>query len=246
MVLSMVLGGGGHVVSAIQAASYIGGAFLVGSVPFGLLIARAKGVDIRKHGSGNIGATNVGRVLGRRYFLLCFALDFLKGLVPTVATGAALGRLGELTMSTGEAAVWLGAMCGAVLGHIFCPWLGFKGGKGVATALGALMGVFPALTVPAVCIFIVWLLALWAWRYVSAASMLAGVTLPVFIAGTFYSAQRAGMIGLAPGQGWMEAAAPFVVVAAVLAALVVWTHRTNIKRLRGGSEPRIGERASPR
>ena len=151
-------------------------AFLAGSIPFGLLIARAKGVDIRKHGSGNIGATNVGRVLGRRYFFLCFALDLLKGLLPTLAMGAALGALGAFTMSMHDAAWWLGAAVASILGHVFCPWLGFKGGKGVATGLGALLGVFPLLSVAGGVATVVWILAMLLWRYVSLASIIAAIT----------------------------------------------------------------------
>src|SRR5947209_12133492 len=88
-------------------------AFLSGSIPFGLFIGRAKGIDIRKHGSGNIGATNVGRVLGARYFFLCFALDMFKGLLPTLAAEYVLGRLGRFSMPAADAWWWLAAMVAA-------------------------------------------------------------------------------------------------------------------------------------
>lgn len=209
-------------------------AFLSGSIPFGLLIARAKGVDIRKHGSGNIGATNVGRVLGKPYFYLCFSLDMLKGLLPVLGAGWALGALGEFVVPASVAYWWLGSMICAVLGHVFTPWLGFKGGKGVATALGALLGVCPLLAIPGAFVFLVWFVLLKATRYMSLASMIAGITLPGFI--TAICVER--------NVPWRDAA-PFVGVGILLALLVIWTHRANIKRLQAGTEPRFGVRIDP-
>ncbi len=213
-------------------------AFLAGSIPFGLLIARAKGVDIRKHGSGNIGATNVGRVLGRRYFFLCFALDLLKGLLPTLAMGAALGALGAFTMSMHDAAWWLGAAVASILGHVFCPWLGFKGGKGVATGLGALLGVFPLLSVAGGVATIVWILAMLLWRYVSLASIIAAITLAptIGLAWWLASHRSAGHTTLEPAM------VLFVGIGALLTTLVIWTHRANIGRLRAGTELRAASK----
>jgi acyl phosphate:glycerol-3-phosphate acyltransferase len=224
-------------------AVFVAIAFLSGSIPFGLLIGRAKGIDIRQHGSGNIGATNVGRVLGRKYFILCFTLDLLKGLLPTLVAGFALGRLGSFGMPAADAWWWLLAMVSAVLGHVFTPWLGFRGGKGVATALGAMLGVFPVLTVAGVWVFLVWLLALVAWRTISISSMVAGVLLPAVVLAEFYIARKMGWLSLREGQSAEQAAWPFLTVACLLAALVVWTHRGNIKRLRAGTEPKVGQRA---
>lgn len=213
-------------------------AFLAGSIPFGLLIARAKGVDIRKHGSGNIGATNVGRVLGRRFFFLCFALDLLKGLLPTLAMGAALGALGAFTMSMHDAAWWLGAAVASILGHVFCPWLGFKGGKGVATGLGALLGVFPLLSVAGGVATVVWILAMLLWRYVSLASIIAAITLAptIGLAWWLASRQRTGQTTPEPAM------LLFVGIGALLTLLVVWTHRANIGRLRAGTELRAASK----
>jgi len=213
-------------------------AFLAGSIPFGLLIARAKVVDIRKHGSGNIGATNVGRVLGRRYFFLCFALDLLKGLLPTLAMGAALGALGAFTMSMHDAAWWLGAAVASILGHVFCPWLGFKGGKGVATGLGALLGVFPLLSVAGGVATVVWILAMLLWRYVSLASIIAAITLAptIGLAWWLASRQRTGQTTPEPAM------LLFVGIGALLTLLVVWTHRANIGRLRAGTELRAASK----
>jgi glycerol-3-phosphate acyltransferase PlsY len=214
------------------------GAFFAGSVPFGLLIARTKGIDIRAHGSGNIGATNVGRVLGRKYFFICLLLDALKGFAPTLITGAVLGRLGTLDMPADDAGVWLCAMVASVLGHVFCPWLKFKGGKGVSTALGAMLGVFPALTLAAAGALVVWLIALAVWRYISLSGIIAAWALPVMVIAEYIIASNTGRISGPP----LQSAVPFLVVTFILALLVVWTHRANIARIRAGTEPHMGQR----
>src|SRR3954466_10974522 len=108
--------------------------YLIGSIPFGYLIARMRGVDIFGAGGGNIGATNVGRVLGRKFGLLVFALDFLKGAVPTLAARLWEGRAGELSVAVGLA---------AVLGHMFPVYLRLRGGKGVATGFGVVAVLLP-------------------------------------------------------------------------------------------------------
>jgi glycerol-3-phosphate acyltransferase PlsY len=218
-------------------------AFLCGSIPFGLLIARAKGIDIRKHGSGNIGATNVGRVLGRRYFFLCFALDFLKGFLPTLVAGILAGIAGSLEIHPTDSWRWLAVMVAAVLGHIFSPWLKFKGGKGVATSLGALLAVFPHLTLPASSAFLVWLITLAITRYISASSIAAGISLPIFVTLWWYANTHSDWLGeqraiLADfSDGW-----PYIIVSTILGALVIYTHRSNIKRLVAGTENRVGRR----
>jgi glycerol-3-phosphate acyltransferase PlsY len=210
--------------------------FLSGSIPFGWIIGRIKGIDVRKHGSGNIGATNLGRLFGFRYFLLCFFLDVLKGLLPTLAMGWTLGRLGDFEMPARDALWWLAGMAAPVLGHIFSPWLGFKGGKGVATGLGSLLGVFPVLTIAGGAAFLVWLIIFAIWRYVSLASLVAGLCLPLIVLAEAIVVQRLGKID--QGRGVVEAAWPFLVMGFVLAALVGWTHRMNIRRLREGTELR--------
>lgn len=220
------------------------GAFMLGAVPFGVIIARAKGIDIRAHGSQNIGATNVGRVLGKKFGLLCFALDALKGLVPTVLCGVWLGTLSLSAHHAGLHGAWLAVGFAAVLGHMFSPFVGFKGGKGVATGFGAVLGFFPWLTVPGLFAFAVWAIALAVWRYVSLASCLAAVALAV------------GAPLLYPSAVWLSAAArsadertplllvgyPFTIAAWVLGALVIWRHRGNIARLRAGTESRVGRK----
>ena len=113
--------------------------FVSGSIPFALLIGRAKGVDIRRHGSGNVGATNVSRVLGRPYGLLCFALDAAKGAGPVVAAGLVQGVFGATVAAVEPTAqwAWLAVAVASVAGHMFSPFVGFRGGKGVATGFGS-------------------------------------------------------------------------------------------------------------
>ena len=112
--------------------------YLVGAIPFGLLIGLSRGVDIRQSGSGNIGATNLGRAVGRTWGLVGFLLDVAKGAVPVLAIGAYFGWLGEASLSTGQVTQWLVIAMAAMAGHIFPIYLKFKGGKGVATGFDAL------------------------------------------------------------------------------------------------------------
>lgn len=219
-------------------------AFLAGSIPFGLIIGKLKGVDIRTQGSGNIGATNLGRVLGRRYFFLCFALDALKGFIPTLAGGVVLGVAGRLDLPPTQSAAWLGIMLASVLGHVFCPWLRFKGGKGVATSLGALLGVWPALTLPGLLALVSFVLALRVWRYVSLASIIAAIAVPLGVAAWFHLAS----IGIGPhprGAVQVVHMLPFLGLSLLLSALVIGRHRANISRLRAGTEPKVGSKPSP-
>ncbi|MCB9841599.1 MAG: glycerol-3-phosphate 1-O-acyltransferase PlsY [Phycisphaeraceae bacterium] len=213
-------------------------AFLAGSVPFGLLIARRHGIDIRQHGSKNIGATNVLRVLGKKAGAQCFALDVLKGLVPTAAAGAIAGLLGRFDIASGDALLWLGVMVCPILGHMFSPWVGFKGGKGVATGLGSLLGVFPVLTIAGVGAFALWVVVVARWRYVGLASSIAAASLPLWIAGSFVAAGNLGWLG----RAWYEAGWAFLVVGVLLAGLVVFKHRGNIRRTLAGTESKFGER----
>lgn len=212
------------------AAAMIPVAFLSGSIPTGLLIGRAKGIDIRQLGSKNIGATNVGRVLGKPWFFVCFAIDFLKGCLPALAAGHLMGVLGTMDLAPAQAWMWLAVMMAAVMGNVLNPWLGFKGGKGVATSIGAMSGVFPPLAVPGAAIFVVWLAMRRVFGYVSLASIVAGLCLAPITAAMFAAA------GSTRGM-W-----PFVTVATLLGLLVVWTHRANIVRLRAGTEPKAGAR----
>lgn len=191
--------------------------YLLGSVPFGVLVARARGVDIFKEGSGNIGATNVGRVLGRKSGVLVFVLDFLKGVVPTAVMSSAFGVMAGVA-----------AGLAAFLGHLFPAYLRFRGGKGVATGFGVTLVLLPGPTAVAA---LTWVTVLAATRYVSLASVLAAVALALSRVAT--SPEPA-----ADEQGVLTA---FSVVAA---ALVAVRHRANLTRLAQGTENRVAD--SPR
>lgn len=235
-------------------------AFLFGSIPFGYLIGRLKGVDIRAHGSGNIGATNLGRVLGRPYFFVCFVLDMLKGLLPTLGSGLVMDTLGTLEVGTSDAFWWMGVMFASVLGHMFTPWLGFKGGKGVATGLGALLGVFPAMTLPACGALVVYMMVLVLWRYVSLGSCSAAASLPLWVWVVFSQYQTLMERKLSTRPDWESLTIdevefyksqiqfygmPFFVVALLLAVLVIYKHRGNLARIMTGDEPKIGAPKPP-
>ena len=209
-------------------------AYLVGSIPFGYLIARSKGVNIFKEGSGNIGATNVRRVLGPGPGNLCFALDVLKGLLPTVISGLVLGTLGDLNAPVDLVWIWLLTPVMAVVGHMASPWLGFRGGKGVATGLGSLLGVFWVLTAAVMAALVVWLVVLKASRYVGLASVSAALSVPVWAAALPIVA-----------HGYLPASAmPMVAVAGLLAMLVVARHMGNLRRILAGTEPKIRSRSA--
>ncbi|MEM8712686.1 MAG: glycerol-3-phosphate 1-O-acyltransferase PlsY [Planctomycetota bacterium] len=193
--------------------------YLLGAVPFGLVMARAiKGVDLRQVGSGNIGATNAMRVLGKPLGLVAFLLDFAKGLVPTLLLAPIASELnGEVPLLAQS----LAGVC-AVLGHCFPIYLRFQGGKGVATGCGAIVGVDPMVFVLA---GLVWIGFLAAFRFVSLASIAMGCAFPVIAA-----------IRL-PGSP------AFAVACGLLTVLVLVRHRANIGRIRTGTEPRIGAAA---
>jgi acyl-phosphate glycerol 3-phosphate acyltransferase len=201
------------------------GAYLIGSIPFGYLVARSRGVDILRHGSGNIGATNVGRVLGKRCGILVFLLDFAKGALP-VAAAAWIGESLDSTLPAGSLAVAAGLA--AFLGHLFPIYLRFRGGKGVATGAGVVAMLLP---IPAAGAFLSWVAVLCLTRYVSLASLaavsiLCGLRLTL-TAEPFAPAQR--ML-----TGFCFAAA----------ALVFVRHRGNIDRLLHGTENRLQDRAT--
>ena len=204
-------------------------AYVCGSIPFGLIIGLARGVDIRKHGSGNLGTTNVGRVLGKKWGILCFVLDVLKGFGPVLGAGLALGFAGRNDLATADAWRWLAVAVAAVVGHIFPVWLAFKGGKGVATGLGVLLAFWPLLTLPGVAAFVTWIVVVKIWRYVSLASIAGAVSLPIYFVIV--------SIFTKPPTGTLVA---FLSVSVLLALLVVVRHRSNIARLRAGTESKIG------
>ncbi|SHK47747.1 acyl-phosphate glycerol-3-phosphate acyltransferase [Desulforamulus aeronauticus DSM 10349] len=187
--------------------------YLIGSIPFGFLLARFwKGIDIRKHGSGNIGATNVWRTLGKGPGIVVLLLDALKG-VTAVMLAKQLG--------TNDLVV-LGAALAVMAGHSFPLWLGFKGGKIIATGAGAVLAITP---VPLLLALLVWATTVALSRYVSLGSILAAISLPIWVA--LFDRQ------------------PSILVFSLLAAgFAVWKHASNIKRLLNGTEFRIGQKKS--
>ncbi len=209
------------------------GSYLLGSVPFGLLIGLTRGVDIRDSGSGNVGATNAGRVLGRGWGILCFILDVLKGLGPTLGYGLWAGLAGaEPAFEVGgtlAALGWMVVAAAAVFGHVFPIWLKFKGGKGVATGLGVLLGFWPVLTLPGIAVGLLWVAIAKRTGYVSLASIVASGSLP--------------FLAVLSGMCWRREPGEIAVyagVCAVLAILIAVRHRGNITRLRAGTEPKAG------
>ncbi|MCA9293764.1 MAG: glycerol-3-phosphate 1-O-acyltransferase PlsY [Phycisphaerales bacterium] len=215
---------------------WIVGAYLLGSVPFGLLIARAKGIDLRAQGSGNIGATNVGRVLGKRLGITCFALDLAKGAAPVIASGLTTHTFGHGALAARDSALWMCVGLAAVLGHVFPIYLRFKGGKGVATAFGAMAAYWPWMTLATAAALLTWLVVVRTTRYVSAASITAALVLPLAMLINQLIAWPTGTDGARnAAAGW-----PFLAMALALGALVIWRHRGNLARLRAGSEHKIG------
>lgn len=193
-------------------------AYLAGSLPTGFLVARAMRVDITQVGSGNIGATNVFRVLGKGPGALVLIVDLLKGALAVLVAP----MLAAAMTPTDSLALPALAALGAVLGHNYTCWLGFKGGKGVATSAGAMAALIP----PAFGVTVItWLLVFFLTRYVSMASIAAAVILPVATIFTVSGPTR-----------W-----PLVAFTSALAALAVWRHRANIERLKAGTEHRINK-----
>ena len=194
--------------------------YLLGSIPWGFLFARAKGIDIRQKGSGNIGAANAVRVMGKKWGYLVFICDFLKGFL-AVEISVLLATRFQINL--GLASIIAGIMC--VVGHDYPAWLGFKGGKGIATLAGVLLAVFP----PLVCFSFgaVWVMVFLIGRYTSLASMVAVVT-PI-AAAWFVSKSDPDF--------------PFLIGFGILmAALALWRHRSNIVRLLNGTENRFGKK----
>ncbi len=209
-------------------------AFLSGSIPTGLIVARFRGIDIRSQGSGNIGATNVGRVLGRKWGIGCMIFDALKGFVPVVFSGTLAQTIGTREMPVPLAFSWLGVGFAAVLGHIFCPWLNFKGGKGVATSLGVCLGFWPAMTLPMATVFLTWLIMVWRFHYVSVGSIVGAAMLPIYTLIGYIIWETNNDPNRAIQIGW-----PFILVALAMATVVIAAHRANIARLRAGTETKV-------
>lgn len=203
-------------------AACLAASYCLGSIPAAYLAGKSRGIDLRKHGSGNLGATNVMRVLGTKVGLVVFAVDMAKGaaatlLFPKIVPASALPFNNP---------VWFAILCGAaaIAGHTRPVFLGFgKGGKGVATAAGVFIALAPVQTLLALVVFAVVLLSS---GYVSLGSLTSATILPV-------------LLGITVGVR-----SPIFAVSVVIALFVFWTHRANIVRLRNGEEHRFGKRTA--
>ena len=204
--------------SAFSPVLWCLGAFLCGSIPFGLILVKLSGKgDVREHGSGNIGATNVSRVGGKALGVVTLLLDILKGFLPVFLAkkmGFSFEVLSLLSLA-------------AVLGHVFTPWLKFQGGKGVATALGVILATDASMMVLPMATF---LFALFLTRHVSLGSILAAAMVPVqLLLGAWASSWGAPMTrNIGPILPWLA-----------LVVLVIWKHRENIARLQAGTESKL-------
>jgi len=194
--------------------------YLIGSIPAGYIAGRIVGIDIRTVGSGNIGATNVTRVLGKRYGYPVFIVDFLKGFA-AVGMSIMIAKRAQPVSIPSELFGVVGAVA-CVLGHSFPVWLGFKGGKGVAASAGALFGLMPFVALIAVA---VWLVIFYLTRYVSVASMTAALAVPIAILSMMFLGQTGGTA--------------LLYFSICLAAVVIVRHRSNLSRLVRGTEPRF-------
>lgn len=200
-------------------------AYLLGSIPSAVWIGKKYyGIDIREYGSKNAGTTNMLRVLGRRAALPVFVLDFFKGFI-------AVSLIGIMRYDIDITSAWLinlkiMGVFTAVLGHIFPIFAGFKGGKGVATLVGAITGIYPIVVL--LC-FAVWVLVFLVTHYVSLASMTAGCSFPVVV--IIYSSMEWSRV--------KDMSVTFVVFSFVVAGLLLWSHRKNIERLKAGTESKI-------
>ncbi|MGB9476446.1 MAG: glycerol-3-phosphate 1-O-acyltransferase PlsY [Candidatus Udaeobacter sp.] len=201
-------------------AAVVIGSYLLGSIPFGYLAGRIAGVDIRECGSGNVGATNVLRVLGKSFGYPVFAADFFKGFAAVKVSILIAMRIQPEWISSETFGI--AAAISSVLGHSFPVWLGFKGGKGVASSGGALFALAP---VAALFGAGIWIVTFLLTRYVSVASVTAAAALPLIILIITWLSQSAGK--------------SLFYLSVCLAAVVIWRHRSNLLRLMHGTEPRF-------
>jgi acyl phosphate:glycerol-3-phosphate acyltransferase len=200
--------------------------YFIGSIPFGLIVGLSKGIDPRKAGSGNIGATNVGRLLGGKFFAIVFTLDMLKSLVPMLVAGYLIGWA---TPDSNIYVLWLCVGFAAFLGHLYPVFLKFKGGKGVSTAAGILLGLWPYYTLPGIVAIVAFIVLFYATRYISVGSLGAAITLPIAYL-TFALVREWDPFGRQ---------LPLLIFALLIAVMIVFKHRGNIARLRAGTENRF-------
>jgi len=196
--------------------------YLIGSIPSGYLVAKSQGIDIREHGSRNIGATNVLRVVGKKWGYLVFFCDSFKGFF-AVKLGATIAAHALFSPVLGSVI----AAIACILGHNYTLWLRFKGGKGIATSAGVVLALFPVLVVLSVAL--IWIVVFFAARYVSLASIVAAVALPFVV---FFTTRKSG------SDFWI-----LFGFSVLIGALAVWRHHSNIGRLLNGTESRFGKKS---
>jgi glycerol-3-phosphate acyltransferase PlsY len=198
-------------------------AYLLGAIPTAIIMGKAlKGIDIRKHGSGNAGGTNVFRVLGWKPGVAVILIDMLKGLAATIFAA----KIVFTGLPVEQVYLQLLAGISAIFGHIWTVFAGFRGGKGVGTAAGMIFALFPIAATICTAIFLV---VAFSTRYVSLASITAAIALPIVLTGL------SGFFAMTPPP-------PLFALSILLAILIVFTHRSNIKRLLSGTENRFGEK----
>lgn len=198
-------------------------AYLIGSFPSGYVVGRLRGVDIRKVGSGNVGATNVTRILGKKFGYPVFVSDFCKGLVPVLLAGVIAKRCGPSSFAADIGIAVAGIF--SVVGHSYPLWLGFKGGKGVATSLGVIFGIS---WIAALIMCAMWLVMFKLTRYVSVASIVAAIALPITMMVLLFLHNLQSPV--------------LVYFSLCLTAIVIVRHRSNLSRLFNGTEPRFAKK----
>jgi glycerol-3-phosphate acyltransferase PlsY len=204
--------------------------YLIGSISFAWLISKAHGIDLRKVGSGNLGATNLSRACGRKWAYTCFALDVLKGFIPVFIVKFFIPDSPSPTIL----ATWMAIGVAAILGHIFPFYLKFKGGKGVATSFGVVLGIWPYYTIPGILAFILWAIIVLIWKYISLASVIAAAMFPVLL-----------ILFTAVLKTWeLNNLWPLILAAIILCSLVIVLHSSNIKRILEGTEHKVLQKKS--
>ena len=201
-------------------AAWLIGAYLIGAIPFGFLIGKMRGVDVRTVGSKNIGATNVFRTVGKKWGLLAFFCDVMKGFLPTLAASLYLSNLSNPS-NLSNLPLCVAIAC--VVGHMLTPYMKFRGGKGVATAFGALIALMPATVGMAFALFAV---VFACSHYISLGSCTAATALAVMV-----------WIPFLDHAGYRDL--PLCILVTLIAAFIVWKHRSNIGRLVRGEENKI-------
>jgi len=196
--------------------------YLWGSVAWGYIIGKSKGIDIREHGSCNVGSTNITRTLGKKYGILCFILDFFKGFIPVICVMTFIPYIFNLSSNIIGVAVII-VVIGTIAGHIFPFYLKFKGGKGIASGAGALIAITP---LAVICGLIVWVFTFKHSRYVSLASIFAAITV-------------AALTIVFSSIGWYHVSESLQYFVVLLAVFAIVKHISNIKRLINGTENRF-------